>query len=157
MCIRDRHFSLNFCGEFGVIIVERCSERLMISAERAASEAAVYMNPAYGNGWQYIDVVRCLLTGNDCSNLQCRDHRFQYRKSRYIQQVLVGDIIFANEMASKIVDKIDPFQNKALIKSRKQKRSQGSSHYRSPGTSELQALPQLKGMIWENTSLVIES
>jgi len=49
------------------------------------------------------------------------------------------------EMASKIVDKIDPFQNKALIKSRKQKRSQGSSHYRSPGTSELQALPQLKG------------
>jgi serine/threonine-protein phosphatase 2A regulatory subunit B' len=47
-------------------------------------------------------------------------------------------------MASKIVDKIDPFINKALIKSRKQKRSQGSSHYRSPGTSELQALPQLK-------------
>jgi len=49
-------------------------------------------------------------------------------------------------MASKVVDKIDPFQNKALIKSRKQKRSQGSSHYRSPGTSELQALPQLKGI-----------
>lgn len=47
-------------------------------------------------------------------------------------------------MASKIVDKIDPFKNKALIKSRKQKRSQGSSHYRTQGSSELQALPQLK-------------
>jgi len=51
-------------------------------------------------------------------------------------------------MASKIVDKIDPFQNKALIKNRKQKRSQGSSHYRTQGTSELQALPQLKGKKW---------
>jgi serine/threonine-protein phosphatase 2A regulatory subunit B' len=47
-------------------------------------------------------------------------------------------------MASKIVDKIDPFKNKALIKSRKQKRSQGSSHYRSQGSSELVSLPQLK-------------
>lgn len=46
--------------------------------------------------------------------------------------------------AAKIVDKIDPFQNRALIKSRKQKRSQGSSHYRTCNTSELQALPQLK-------------
>jgi len=60
---------------------------------------------------------------------------------------IVGCIVSMREMASKIVDKIDPFQNKALIKSRKQKRSQGSSHYRSPGTSELQALPQLKGTV----------
>jgi len=60
--------------------------------------------------------------------------------------LIVSCIVSVHEMASKIVDKIDPFQNKALIKSRKQKRSQGSSHYRSPGTSELQALPQLKGM-----------
>jgi len=67
-------------------------------------------------------------------------------EKRNIQQVLVGGISIVYEMASKIVDKIDPFQNKALIKSRKQKRSQGSSHYRSPGTSELQALPQLKGI-----------
>lgn len=55
-------------------------------------------------------------------------------------------------MASKIVDKIDPFKNKALIKSRKQKRSQGSSHYRTQGSSELQALPQLKG---KNLRLVV--
>ena len=43
------------------------------------------------------------------------------------------------------VDRIDPFHNKASIKGRKQKRSQGSSHYRTKGPSELQALPQLKG------------
>ena len=48
-------------------------------------------------------------------------------------------------MASKFVDKIDPFKNKALIKSRKQRRSQGSSHYRSQISSELTPLPQLKG------------
>ncbi|ESO07353.1 hypothetical protein HELRODRAFT_76326 [Helobdella robusta] len=47
-------------------------------------------------------------------------------------------------MAGKLVDKIDPFKNKALIKSRKQKRSQGSSHYRSQISSELTPLPQLK-------------
>ena len=41
--------------------------------------------------------------------------------------------------------RFDPFQNKASIKGRKQKRSQGSSHYRTKGSSELQALPQLKG------------
>ena len=41
--------------------------------------------------------------------------------------------------------RFDPFQNKASIKGRKQKRSQGSSHYRTKGPSELQALPQLKG------------
>ena len=64
-----------------------------------------------------------------------------------LPETLVVDIFgISLTMASKIVDKIDPFHNKALIKSRKQKRSQGSSHYRSPGTSELQALPQLKGM-----------
>jgi len=68
------------------------------------------------------------------------------RDKRNIQQRLAGGVVSVYEMASKIVDKIDPFQNKALIKSRKQKRSQGSSHYRTPGTSELQALPQLKGV-----------
>lgn len=47
-------------------------------------------------------------------------------------------------MTSKVVDRIDPFLNKASIKGRKQKRSQGSSHYRSKGLSELTALPQLK-------------
>jgi len=47
-------------------------------------------------------------------------------------------------MAAKIVDKIDPFQTKAAIKNRKQKRSQGSSHYRTQGNCELQSLPQLK-------------
>ena len=46
---------------------------------------------------------------------------------------------------SRVVDKIDPFQNKASIRSRKQKRSQGSSHYRTKGPTELTALPQLKG------------
>ncbi len=48
-------------------------------------------------------------------------------------------------MSSKVVDRIDPFHNKASIKGRKQKRSQGSSHYRTKGPSELQALPMLKG------------
>lgn len=47
-------------------------------------------------------------------------------------------------MATKVVDKIDPFHTKASIKGRKQKRSQGSSHYRTKGQTELQALPQLK-------------
>ena len=46
-------------------------------------------------------------------------------------------------MASK--DSINPFLSKASIKSRKQKKSQGSSHYRSKGPTELTALPQLKG------------
>jgi len=41
----------------------------------------------------------------------------------------------------KIVDKIDPF-NKGVRKSRK---SDGSSHYRLRGGSELQPLPQIKG------------
>lgn len=50
-------------------------------------------------------------------------------------------------MATKVVDKIDPFHTKASIKGRKQKRSQGSSHYRTKGQTELQALPQLKGKI----------
>ncbi len=49
-------------------------------------------------------------------------------------------------MTSKAVDRIDPFHNKASIKGRKQKRSQGSSHYRTKGPSELTALPQLKGV-----------
>ena len=49
-------------------------------------------------------------------------------------------------MASKVVDRIDPFHNKASIKGRKQKRSQGSSHYRTKGPTELQALPLLRGM-----------
>jgi serine/threonine-protein phosphatase 2A regulatory subunit B' len=48
-------------------------------------------------------------------------------------------------MTSNFVDRIDPFHNKASIKGRKQKRSQGSSHYRTKGCSELTALPQLKG------------
>lgn len=48
-------------------------------------------------------------------------------------------------MATKVTDKIDPFSTKASIKGRKQKRSQGSSHYRTKGQTELQALPQLKG------------
>merc|ERR1712142_420398 len=46
--------------------------------------------------------------------------------------------------STKIVDRIDPFHSKASIKNRKQKRSQGSSHYRSKGIAELQILPQLK-------------
>ena len=51
-------------------------------------------------------------------------------------------------MTSKVADRIDPFHSKASIKGRKQKRSQGSSHYRSKGPAELQALPQLKGSYW---------
>ena len=42
---------------------------------------------------------------------------------------------------------MDPFHNKASIKGRKNKRNQGSSHYRQRGFSELQALPQLKGFV----------
>ena len=52
-------------------------------------------------------------------------------------------------MSSRVVDKIDPFLNKASIRGRKQKRSQGSSHYRTKGPTELTALPHLKG---ENAS-----
>ena len=48
-------------------------------------------------------------------------------------------------MSSRVVDKIDPFLNKASIRGRKQKRSQGSSHYRTKGPTELTALPHLKG------------
>ena len=50
-------------------------------------------------------------------------------------------------MTSKAVDRIDPFHNKASIKGRKQRRSQGSSHYRTKGATELIALPLLKGEI----------
>ena len=46
---------------------------------------------------------------------------------------------------SGVVDRIDPFISKASIKSKKQKRSQGSSHYRTKNAPELQALPHLKG------------
>ena len=49
-------------------------------------------------------------------------------------------------MTSKGTDsKIDPFTNKASVKSKKQKKSQGSSHYRPKNATELQALPLLKG------------
>jgi len=47
-------------------------------------------------------------------------------------------------MTSKAGDRIDPFHNKASIKGRKQRRSQGSSHYRTKGATELVALPLLK-------------
>lgn len=47
--------------------------------------------------------------------------------------------------AAKLTDRIDPFTNKAAIKAKKQKRSQGSSHYRANTAPELQALPHLKG------------
>ena len=48
-------------------------------------------------------------------------------------------------MSGKITDRIDPFTAKATIKGKKQKRSQGSSHYRPNTAPELQALPHLKG------------
>ncbi|XP_064621296.1 serine/threonine-protein phosphatase 2A 56 kDa regulatory subunit epsilon isoform-like isoform X4 [Lineus longissimus] len=47
-------------------------------------------------------------------------------------------------MSTKVVDRIDPFNSKISIKTKKQKRSQGSSHYRSKNAVELQALAQLK-------------
>ncbi|XP_074662971.1 serine/threonine-protein phosphatase 2A 56 kDa regulatory subunit epsilon isoform-like isoform X2 [Tubulanus polymorphus] len=47
-------------------------------------------------------------------------------------------------MTSKVVDRIDPFNSKMSIKSKKQKRSQGSSHYRTKNAVELQPLAQLK-------------
>lgn len=47
-------------------------------------------------------------------------------------------------MTSKVLDMIDPFTSKAAIKSKRQKRSQGSSHYRTKNAPELQALPHLK-------------
>ncbi|KAK3787230.1 hypothetical protein RRG08_055953 [Elysia crispata] len=43
-----------------------------------------------------------------------------------------------------MADRIDPFTAKASVKSKKQKRSQGSSHYRANTAPELQALPHLK-------------
>ena len=52
---------------------------------------------------------------------------------------------YLSVMSSRVVDKIDPFLNKASIRGRKQKRSQGSSHYRTKGPTELTALPHLKG------------
>lgn len=45
--------------------------------------------------------------------------------------------------SSTFVDKIDPFAKRSLKK--KQKKSQGSSRYRTGGDVELQALPLLKG------------
>lgn len=50
-------------------------------------------------------------------------------------------------MSTKITDRIDPFTAKATVKSKKQKRSQGSSHYRANTAPELQALPHLKGVL----------
>ena len=50
-------------------------------------------------------------------------------------------------MTTKMADRIDPFTAKASVKSKKQKRSQGSSHYRANTAPELQALPHLKGLI----------
>ncbi|KAK7104554.1 serine/threonine-protein phosphatase 2A 56 kDa regulatory subunit epsilon isoform-like isoform X1 [Littorina saxatilis] len=47
-------------------------------------------------------------------------------------------------MSAKVADRIDPFSTKASIKTKKQKRSQGSSHYRTKNAPELQALPHLK-------------
>ncbi|GFO15850.1 serine/threonine-protein phosphatase 2a 56 kda regulatory subunit alpha isoform [Plakobranchus ocellatus] len=47
-------------------------------------------------------------------------------------------------MTTKMADRIDPFTAKASVKSKKQKRSQGSSHYRANTAPELQALPHLK-------------
>ncbi|XP_029634249.1 serine/threonine-protein phosphatase 2A 56 kDa regulatory subunit epsilon isoform isoform X1 [Octopus bimaculoides] len=47
-------------------------------------------------------------------------------------------------MTSKVLDMVDPFTSKATIKSKRQKRSQGSSHYRTKNAPELQALPHLK-------------
>lgn len=55
-------------------------------------------------------------------------------------------------MSARVVDRIDPFTSKATIKSKKQKRSQGSSHYRTKNAPELQALPQLKGKAVKATS-----
>ena len=49
------------------------------------------------------------------------------------------------------VDRIDPFAKRSLKK--KQKKSQGSSRYRTGGDVELTALPLLKGTTW--TCLVI--
>ncbi|KAL8586294.1 Serine/threonine-protein phosphatase 2A 56 kDa regulatory subunit alpha isoform [Nucella lapillus] len=46
--------------------------------------------------------------------------------------------------AKSVVDHIDPFSTRASIKSKHQKRSQGSSHYRTKNAPELQALPHLK-------------
>lgn len=43
-----------------------------------------------------------------------------------------------------MAERIDPFTAKASVKSKKQKRSQGSSHYRANTAPELQALPHLK-------------
>ena len=45
--------------------------------------------------------------------------------------------------AGTFVDRIDPFAKRSLKK--KQKKSQGSSRYRTGGDQELQALPSLKG------------
>lgn len=41
----------------------------------------------------------------------------------------------------------DPFLNKITVKARKQKRSQGSSHFRNKGQTELTPLPILKGRV----------
>lgn len=48
------------------------------------------------------------------------------------------------------VDKIDPFAKRSLKK--KQKKSQGSSRYRSSNDVELQQLPLLKGL-YENKKI----
>ncbi len=46
--------------------------------------------------------------------------------------------------AGTFIDKIDPFKHQRSLK-KKQKKSQGSSRYRTGGDQELQALPLLKG------------
>lgn len=46
---------------------------------------------------------------------------------------------------SKDVSKLDPFRTKAELKGKKQKRSQGSSHYRPKAPTELAKLPAFKG------------
>ena len=51
------------------------------------------------------------------------------------------------------VDRIDPFAKRSLKK--KQKKSQGSSRYRTGGDVELTALPLLKGRTHLDIALVI--
>ena len=57
-------------------------------------------------------------------------------------------IFWAIMSAGPAVDKIEPFGKKSSLRKGKQKKSQGSSKYRTKNTVELQPLALLKGKLW---------
>ena len=62
--------------------------------------------------------------------------------------MFIIDVLRANMSGKENnIPKVDPFRVKNELKAKKQKRSQGSSHYRPKAPTELTPLGSLKGKI----------